>query len=311
MSSTINRTGSSSHSPGGIAANTERTHETRNQGQAPTIRRQESQGVIIGGLQSLRRMGSGLLRSNRQPGGEVPPVPPLPPEFAASTSNRRHSVDSVSVTSTLIEGLNTLGYDEQRPSRASGDGQITGPSRESGVSRMGRAMKRVGHTPQEKLNATSRDETARGDSAKLQQALANGADPTAQSSEHKNNAFHFLAKNPTTDTIRLLRDWGLTNSDRKRLLGPALRALNSEGRSPLHVMQFNIGRAHEANDGKSARLLTEAFNQLSPYAENLENLVDSAGRHLSEMQALGQTAQLRSRQADQQIRRGLQDAGLV
>lgn len=309
--SSINKAGSSSHSPGGIAANTEQTHETRNQGQAPTIRRQESQGVIIGRLQSLRRMGSGLLRSNRQPGGEVPPVPPLPPGFAASTSNRRHSVDSVSVTSTLIEGLNTLGYDEQRPSRASGDGQITGPSRESRVSRMGRAMTRVGHTPPEKLNAAARDEIARGDGAKLRQALANGADPTAQSSEHKNNAFHFLAKNPTTDTIRILRDWGLTNPDRKPLLGDALRALNSKGRSPLHVMQFNIGRAHEANDGKSARLLTEAFNQLSPYAGSLENLVDGAGRHLSEMQALGQQAQVQRRRVDETAISNLQDAGFL
>jgi hypothetical protein len=142
-------------------------------------------------------------------------------------------------------------------------------------------------------NAGMRAAIAHADADTLRRGLAHGADPTGTTRWRRNNAFHILARNPTVRTVGVLLEWG-TRDLNLDVLREALRARDSAGLSPMHVLQFNLGQAIAANDRKTESLFAQAYRSLSPYAGDLTTLVDNASRLPADMKTGGRNAYARA-----------------
>jgi hypothetical protein len=157
-----------------------------------------------------------------------------------------------------------------------------------------RARGRLRRFCRDNTNAGIRAAIARADADALRKGLGHGADPAGVSRWRRNNAFHILARNPTVSTLGVLLEWGIGDHLNRDVLRESLRAPDSAGLSPMHVLQFNLGQAIAANDSKTESLFAHAYRSLSPYAGDLTTLVDHASRCPADMKAVGRNAYARA-----------------
>jgi len=344
--SSVGRAGSSGNDVPGIGDDTVGlpsvgANEPGNQA-TPTIRQRMSEG-FLSGLFSRSRNSSTRQVGQQNPGStsvalrprpslrdlfqrsgsgdSIPPAPPLLPSLqsaarpADSGPASPHPSEAPTLVPPSLQGTRPdSGPASPHPSEAPTlipqrpSAKVLGPTRNSQWYQTKRTFAQSFHSRQERNNARMRDAIAREDERNFLKKLESGADPAAPSSRHRNNAFHLLADHPSPRVVEKLSEWGSDNPERLRV---ALRTLNADGQSPIHLLQFNRGMAIGANNTSVVDNLTRAYNAFSERAGDLTTLRNSEGKLPDAMVEAGQVHFDRSVLEDRDRRHHLVNAGLL